>query len=914
MENTIINNAEILMQIYYNPANCRTYNIFNYFDIQGIDNYVSNYNTNNKTKHSVDTVIETLKNIKKYYGRLYSREYIRNPYDKEYINDYCNTKLFKDNQTINIKSPNIIRLLSFNVHCFINSCNNFQSSNYNFYKLKEIDDKMNYIINNYPLPDQIKNEYGSYDYDNHKAVIKLIEKCKPDIVALQEYSPVFTDQDSKLNINNFPEILKNNQNINLINYIMSNGHERPQKYYNYIGNLISTKFNLNKQFNNVFYTNNKSNPRVFLGFKTIIETIEVIIFNIHPSAEYEYSKQESINFSQIKTFIKNIIIEYPPNIHNIIICGDYNNHFAYLKNFMRDNLFTSVHDFYDSDRNNYTGYHGTYLDFIYVSINFLYNFNIVDVKILDVNFSDHLPILFDFKKKSNIITRSLERTLIRYKKDFDELLNFGIHPKHRTITINDKIFLNYLKNNLREFLDIENIKKILNCNIITIPKGTFICHGTDKEFFEINDYKCIISDDYNIEEVPKSFTFLHFPFESFMSYYGPNTECSKSRLIIYKLRKDIKVLNLIKDSHHNDEQIYHRLDSYFKLYEYFYSQYTFLPSIPKLDEYDKKYYFLAFKIMRILWVLLNNQLLLNIDFDSGRDNFKYNKNMFYGVLLSDVISNDFGIFKKNYNYYNSTRYGKVELCKGIELQLFIHNIFLDIEGVYYDTKFYNINEWNNTYLTIINKINTNISSYPEINTALNFREQHVSPLIINKIMKRNIVNIYEFFIKLLSSNIFSNSSQLININFLFKQFIENEYLKLDDINLEIPFIVKLILNEFISMIIHSKYFKKLDDDVTVNTPADWDNLLVFRQNNYEEIYKSFIIYIKRSSKPNDNVNVKYFNSHLHIFIQLFHRTRIPEQPLLYLQNFISYNDDNLLNYDNINPTKDTDEYIQRLYN
>jgi hypothetical protein len=66
------------------------------------------------------------------------------------------------------------------------------------------------------------------------------------------------------------------------------------------------------------------------------------------------------------------------------------------------------------------------------------------------------------------------------------------------------------------------------------------------------------------------------------------------------------------------------------------------------------------------------------------------------------------------------------------------------------------------------------------------------------------------------------------------------------------------------------------------------------------LYNTYII-----KEVNDKKCVIYFKSFLHIFIQLFHRSRIPKQPLLYLNEFIKYNKNDELIYEEIYKTSDT---------
>lgn len=840
----IISSGEIIMEIYYNPEQNNNNNPYKKNEDE-LKRYIAEYNSRNSTVHTYESISQTLDYIKKYEGKLYETEYQREG-ELEYLKDFCD---IYESKIENAKDGTIIRLLSFNVHCFIKSC-----------KLKDT----------------------QLSYSNHEDVIDLIKKNNPDIVALQEYSPVYLNNYDLLDIKNFPEHIKSN--TSLINYIISNGHDNPKLLHNYLGNLIMTKFDINSDDYLLHTFQDKNNNyRVFLGFKTNILGIDVIIFNIHPVAEYgNYEPEKSANFNQIKTFIYNINLLYPPNLNNIIICGDYNNHHTYLKKFMNDNFYVSVHDFYDINNNNFTGYHGSYLDFIYVSNSFLYYFDIVNLSVIYVNYSDHYPVLFDFRKKSNIIKDSINSTIDWYKYSINNIFSYGLD---RVFEISKDAFIKALNRYIEhELFDLNNIKEILGCDIITIPKDTYLCHGTDKDNFEIHVELDALNNNKTLSEVPKSFTFLYFPFESFMSWYGINTECSKNRFLIYKLKSDIKVINLLKDIRPLNERIIYRFKSYFKLYDYFRKYYKFLPEI----KYSTNK-LIAFDIMRILWILINNQLLSNINFEDK----KYNPNMFYGIILYDTIENDFAFFKKNIDHSNVVEYGNNrEWMSGIEIQLFIHNFFTEIVGVYYNNQFYKIDEWKLEFLQINHKINQNISNANQ-NTDLNRRDESKLPneLQMNRIIKRNLVNLYNFIIQLIIDENYKKN--MIIIEQIFKNILSYEYYKLDTVDKNIPFTIKLILNEFISMIVNIIYYKpnNIGDDMC-STETKWDELDIFpqREFKYDELYNSFRYYIQsnHSGEEFNDPNIKYIKDTLIQFITNVKKTRIYDLPLLYLDKVTSH--------------------------
>ena len=552
---------------------------------------------------------------------------------------------------------------------------------------------------------------------------------------------------------------------------------------------------------------------------------------------------------------------------------------------MREKLFTTVHDYYETNLNEYTGYHGTYLDYIYVSIHFLYDFDIVNTEVIYVNYSDHLPVLFDFRVKTNdIVLESLTKTLNFYTNQaINNLLNQNLLNKYSSNIYNTKL-IKYLNKNIREFLNIDKLKKLLNCDIITIPKGTYICHGTDKICFEIDEYNNLNAGKIPTEDIPKSFCFLHFPFESFMSWYGVNTECSRSRLLIYKLKKDIKVLYLLNESNNIDEKILYRIKSYFVLYEYFYKYYNILPSIEYLHLPENILY--GYEIMRILWMFFNHQLLININYEDN----KYNENMIYGMLIYDTIQNDFGYFKKNINYLNTVNYWKnAELYCGIELQLFIQSFFTEIVGVYYNNTFYTIEDWYTNYENILHSIEINqaICLSQGINYELDMRSSNKKPTNIqmNRIIKRNLTNLYNFIIQLMNNEVYFNNSIINKMNCLFNKIFHNDINIFKTIDPDIPDLIKIILNEFLLCFINTKYFCPLtefdNEPLKIKAITDWSNVNIFtNDDSYEEIYNSFKQFINFPSALPDNDATKYIKDKIEKFIDLNINSRINVHPLL----------------------------------
>ena len=127
--NTIPNT---LRDIYFNSG--ETYvknNVFHMNDSE-LKKYLDQYNTTNNTKFDLTRLKKDIDTIKKYPGKLYKDEYTRIG-ELEYLRDFCdidNTVVFNNSmykkKTHNNKEN--YRLMSYNIHSFINSCKTINST------------------------------------------------------------------------------------------------------------------------------------------------------------------------------------------------------------------------------------------------------------------------------------------------------------------------------------------------------------------------------------------------------------------------------------------------------------------------------------------------------------------------------------------------------------------------------------------------------------------------------------------------------------------------------------------------------------------------------------------------------------------------------------------------------------------
>jgi len=850
-----------LRDIYYNSGDTHTSNNVFHMNDNELMQYLNRYNKINNTNYNYKTVKYDITFIKKYPGKLYKGEYSRSG-ELEYLRDFCNVDnsiIFTDNmyKKTSYNGKENYRLMSYNIHSFINSCNS-------------IKDNM-------------------MDTRNVKEILELCSYLKPDILAFQEYSPVFLDK-KELNVMNFIDTYIDKIDPRMIDSNMYNGISN--SVGTFLGNMTMSIFKMDEKINlSLLYKKNESRP--FVGSKINIEGIDLYMFNIHPVAEYDdISQYNSMNFKQIKWYVDMISLKYPPNKYNIVICGDYNNSNNYLKEYMNKKLFRTVHDFYQKDTESFTGYHGSYLDFIYVSYHFIYDFTIVDHSVITVNYSDHYPVMFDFRVNDKMYIKSQLETLTRYD-DYNYILNynkFNEYNNNNTALTKEEV-LKLLDENMNELLDTDTIKTLLNKSIVNIPAGTFLVHGTDyivpngnyNGIFELDEYHT----DKNIKlEVPRSFTLLHFPNESFMSWYGIDSEVNLKRLIIYKTTKDIKMINLYDCGDTLKDRVTCRLDSYLKLYNYYKDRFNF-PEIYKPDYIVSDR---GFNVMRFLWPIFNHQLLVNINTVDD----KYNKQLFYGIICADTIQNDFAFFKKNLNHDNSTTYWKKsELYEGIEIQLFVHHFFTEIQGVYCKNKFYTIDEWENYVQLLLQKINT-IKNTLNMTKKLSLRSyepntQSVTPIEKNTLIKNSIKKMFKFILNLIESDYYNDNIEG-QVGNLLKNILNKDDMRL---SLNHPFSIKLLFNDFLLSLSHTIDFYQESDKVIEIKTGDFNNMNIIDSNKdyFEELYFSFGKYliqslsVKYKSRPNDNKTkiIKTLIKNTIIFICTNYKTRFSMNPVTLIQ-------------------------------
>jgi len=857
----------ILKEIYFNPKGEKDGNIFFMTDDE-IRKHIFKFNSRYNTNYDPEKMIDAVKYIKTYPGKLYKTEYSRVG-EVEYLNDFCDVDNFYNYQ----KKNNTFRLVSFNIHSFIESCKNFKRDENGIFV--EINDKSN------------------INFNSRDNVLDMFRQLNPDILALQEYSPSVVD--GKIELEGFKTDYIRNVDSAMKNLSIYSGHiglsktYEPTKKDTFLGNLILTRYDILKRYN--LSTPNKVNtdPRPFLITLLDVSGEKVLVVNIHPVAEYgDEAKEKSENFKQIKTVIDLISTKYNTTSDCIIVCGDFNNHHKYLIEYMQSKLFIQSNSLYEPIGLQYTGYHGSYLDHIFISLGFLKKFSIVDHSVVKVNFSDHYPVFLDFRKRDENYMESLEETVSRYNYSIRAVMNYDYINELRFSTgkfnnselVIKKDILKLLDEKMNTLINLDSVQQIISKRVVTIPEGIYLGHGTDfilpsgkyDGFFELS----LNEQDFKSKpEVPLSFTMLNLPNESFMSWYGVDTEISFKRLLVYKTTKTVKLVNLYDCGETLNERVSCRLRDYLKLY----TEYAKVIGLPEISSKGFEESPIGFDVMRVLWIIMNHQILLHINKVDDR----YNPNMVYGFVLADTIANDFALFKKNINHSNTVPYWRTnELYEGVEIQMFAHHFCTEFAGVFYNTRFYNPQEWKDEYSKIFDSTTIERKRL-KISKPLSFRSSpQPSNKQKNKIIKRNIIAFMSFIIEYIESPYYSQEIEKKSGQVLKQIFNHND----DRIKFKEPYTINVLLNDFLLCIINAKYFYCMLSTCSnlkiIPTDFTKDNVYEY-SNGYEEVYKSFMYYLIKKSKalqPSTMYNLqKKVIKQVILFICNIHKSRISNEPI-----------------------------------
>jgi len=594
------------------------------------------------------------KTIGEFKNKLYPKEYTRKG-EIEYLNVFCDES---SNPKPIAKESNTFRLLSFNVHSFIKSCDVYSRNRNN--AMTEV------IQQNQPT-------------DSTFEVIQFVKDCQCDLFGFQEYSPTIF-KDGFLKVGNFAD-----QFDQPIDYAISdclNSGEEMKLF----GNAIFSKYKMDNKKIISFPTS--EGTRCFISSTIKYAEQNINIFNIHPTSE---GVNKNDNEHQIKSFFSEI--SQQKNKSNVIVMGDFNTSEPSIHDFIVSQGFVDINKLLNimSDQT-HSGYHGTLIDYIYVSNTFITNFTPQRLLIPQINLSDHYPFIFDFSPKDPIIDATYHEIWKRYTSQITKLIKSSEDDTIKKLSLYSYNF-KYMLNIASKFGEI-----------INLSDKAFLFHGTSSINFDNSNVPFELSKD--TYSVPKSFTLLHFAGESFSNYYGTNDIHSSKRGIIYKVKDGytLPVINIFKKLLFH-ERIDNRLNFYRKLYweirNHLIKENIFMDS--ELAENGD-----PFDIMRALWLLMGPYYLDTTDYYSQG----YNKDLFYGTINSDFILADSAYLNKHITHSKSTDIWKgYEVYEGVEVMIYHPIKFLEFVGVYYDGVMYNKEQWESQGPLIVGELKASEEAY-----------------------------------------------------------------------------------------------------------------------------------------------------------------------------------------------------------
>lgn len=697
------------------------------------------------------------KTIATFKNKLYEKEYTR-PGEIEFLNVFCDDSV---NPYIIPKDLDTFRLLSYNVHSFIKSCNVYLRNRNN------------------AMTDTIQQNQPT---DSTHEVIQFIKDCQCDVFGFQEFSPTLVDQDGFLRVRNFA------QQFDEPDYVISDCLENG-KIMKMFGNAIFSKTKINDKKTIPFQT--LEDIRCFIGGVITLGAQNINIFNIHPTSE---ATNKNDNETQIKTFFSEISQQKKRT--NVIVMGDFNTDRKDIHDFIVSQGFVNVNRLLNiiSDQT-HSGYHGTLIDYIYVSDTFLTNFTPQQLLIPNINLSDHYPLIFDFTLKNPIIEATYHEIWKRYNTQISKLIKISEND-----TINKLKLYSYNFNHVLR-------KAVQFGEIINLSDKTYLFHGTSSINFDNTDIPFELNETLS---VAKSFTLLHFAGESFSNYYGTNDIHSSKRGIIYKVKDGytLPVINIFKKLLFHD-RIDNRLDFYRELYAVIRNDlierniFTVSELIENGDPFD---------MMRALWLLMGPWYLGSTDYYSSA----YNKDLFYGTINSDFILADSAYLNKHITHSRSTDIWKgYEVYEGLEVMIYHPIKFLELVGVYYDGVMYDKQQWITEGPIIVGNLKASEEQYLKDNLLVkipDIRDIFPKPFprfYAEKYLVRYIKEYLRYIIALYNNPVYTRSDILSYTDkLLLNIFHRNSFIQQYH---EMP-ALKILVHDFIEQLKNIRY-AQFDSDI-----------------------------------------------------------------------------------------------------
>lgn len=835
-----------------------------------IRNTISEYKTSTNSKYNIYNSIDPTDLKKIYENSIKDKESNKNQFagfnfekNKDIISQFCsnnNSYIIDENP----KLANTLRLITFNVHSFASTCNNI------------IYDK----LGNSKQDNSISNE-------STDDIANFINQLDPDLLFMQEFAANKLNPDKTgYQLSYFYDKVKI---FNDVHYTLLDDVENFvfNKNIVLLFNASFSRLPINEKNTYVFPSNRK-----FSYIKVLVENEVVEIFNIHPAPFYGNDGEYKIKYDF--EYLSNLFNGYDTINRNIIILGDFNTYHKqeYLDengkeymsnphNFLTDKGFNHLYDIknnlYEYD---FTGQHLTTIDYIYISNKFLANFEIVKNKILNVNLSDHYPLLLDFK--------------LRNQKILDNSLNWflNIWPKGKQ-SINNLVFDNTdlyksqeEKYNLFKpvYINFNKFLEKYNYEVINVPKGQLFCHRSDVINFENTNrpFELINSDNINNKLFDKlmlkndSTVSNLFISESFTYIYGKNLDNHFGRLIYYKTNKSIKLIKITGKTKRN--RLSARLVFYKNLLKYILDTNILLKDVvPEWvfnDDTNPWNYQGLIQLVTSLTVLKSN-------------NFNNLIHGIVGFLIEDGSQTELNN-QVNTNRYlqNAWFWNKVTLTQGIEFDLYCKEYFTDYYGTKYKNNLYLKDEFKSKYNNFTNNIILLNKETKKFKKSYNYDQ--ISQYNLNYVKLSTLKE--QFF----------NLIDLTNNKFNLSWFLDvlspfDEVNLFNNQNLEI-LILNLNLNFFINSLLQAKYFyNEKTIDKIIEPP--YDNSLIdslnfdFTNNENKNVYNLinlFKVFFDEKKKIfiNLNNNKSYVLIIIHFVIKYMIAHEYINLPLLTLFKFL----------------------------
>ena len=845
-------NGEIIETLYNMIYNIKQNNFKNNLELNDLDlniNY-SLYPPQLSLFNNITSIYNENDNIKLLQQNQYKS-------DKDYLDDFCsrnetleNTFGLEEEENF-VKNKDEFTLLNWNVHYFINSCNIFKHTN----------GKIEYISNDIKDKDKIMNINKIKD---------IINKYKCDYVNLQKYNIIEYD---------------NNKNRVKSNFWDLEGLEKYKADYkiNNINNKHNISIGINKEIKHSFIKG-FFNDNPYIITKSIINNKELYIINIYINnltTDTIKSLEPLINFlKRINYEKKNFIITGGYNVNYNILEEIFKSYHLYLTNINRLMIpyFEKIH----------TSYKNLSIeDYILCSDHFFYDFITKDIKIINVNYSDHLPIMFKFTTRNKTdnyldfgdINNYVSKIFPKLYNSIKPLINvyYKDFTKEEYLKSFEDINIGFIYYNLKHFfkpniIPFDNkigIKKEI-FKQMKIPENSYFTHSITfwnvpgNDTYTIKERLCEekLDNNYNINKpieleegglnkyfLGASFNFALDATEAFSPFYNNGIE---GRTYLLKLKQDLMTINLFSNQKDNNvRRIFYEI--FLTSFKYYYKN-----NALKIL-YDDKFYNTSVGLLANMLQLFILPFYILIDNNNVNH---WSSEIFYGLIITDFMPNIIPNYftEKDLIYVDI---GNNNYFSNCEIYIPYARKFVEITHIYADYNIYTIDEWVNEYKNyFIRKFNElyDIIKYKEdqfgyhkkILTNMYFSDRYSSRFFMN--IYNSILNHIIFNLKIYNYDIFTKNYDKINsiLNHIssFSSFYSSHSIK-DKILL----LINHLLNNFfylkeniLSNVINKEYYRRYFKYNKISNNKYVDNNLhlafipdIFNHRQLNNIFKLLFI-------------------------------------------------------------------------